>query len=349
MNDREDLGSVLSLGWETACRAWHLLAPGQDVTFTPQAVGLAGRDMDQLAFDLRRLELKKPGRLAFSVAFILNGLASQAIQFDRDLADKASQIAVILAEMLLELEATSQITTQEPVEIVDQIRDRWGLVLYDDHFRDKQPHPHFSPATVGTKPKTEDAHPVLLAISEELVCASESLLKRVLHEGQFPYSAALSRIHHLGTAIRDQVISLPLSPRTIPVAPLANRQAQVLIIDDSPFFRMLLTTAIEAAGYAARAVTNLAEAQSTCDAETWNLVVCDEIDLVDRSDPSQAWLRDRVATWNAKLIALSHSHPEQSDPPPEGQHRIRRTDISGLLNLIKLILGPRSLAIRMSA
>ncbi len=392
MQSRDDSFSVLNLGWKTSRQAWRLLA-GQEATFMPEAHGSAGRDMDQLAYDLHRLGHEKPARLAYSVAFILNGFASQTIQFDHDLADKALQIVVILAEMLLELAATSQITIQEPIEIVDQIRHRWGLVLYEDHSSETLSRPHFRHAADGTKPPAAEANAGLLAISEELVWVSQSLLKRVLDEGQFPYTAALSRIHHLGTTIRDRVVSFPMSQRmtertlisqadtlpladvappitldsldamviddtslpievatgTIPVERCADCPSQVLIIDASPFFRMLLTTAIEAAGYSARAVGSLAEAQSTCDADRWNVVICDELELVDRSDASHTWLRDRVGTWNANVVALANNHQEQTNASLGGQHRIRRTDIRGLLNLIKLILGPGSEAVRMSA
>ncbi len=399
---RDDLLSVLDLGWETSRQAWRLLSPvssGQETAFSPAAVGSTGRDLEQLAYELRRRGHEKPARLAFSIAFILNGLADQSIVCDRELADKTSQIVAVLAEMLLELEATSQVTTREPVEIVEHLKTHWGLVvLGENHPITKPPRPHFSPPADEPIPPTEEEVADLAAISDELVWASESLLTRVLKAGGSPYTVALSRIHHLGATIRDRVTALskpqrtpgqepvPLTeaPRSIPAgqpatltsapsdsntvtAPLvvtemppltdrgsrpisgegfANHTPRVLVIDESPFFRMLLTSAIEAAGYLARAVSCLAVAQETCDAERWDLVLCAGGELTGHADGSWDWLRERATAWNATVIAMSSG---AADLAPESVPLVPRTDVKGLLTLIKTRLGPAPQALRISA
>lgn len=399
---RDDLLSVLDLGWETSRQAWRLLSPvaaGQGTSFSPAAVGSTGRDLDQLAYDLRRMGYDKPARLAYSVAFILNGLANQSILCDREVADKTSQIVAVLAEMLLELEATSQVTTREPVEIVEHLKTHWGLVVFgENHPTTESPRPHVSQPADEPKPPTEEALPDLAAISDELVWVSESLMKRVLQAGGSPYAVPLSRIHHLGATIRDRINaqsksqrtarqeSVPLTeaPQSIPARqpatstivssvfnavsesvvveelspstdrgarpitgdPFADRTPRVLVIDESPFFRMLLTSAIEAAGYLVRAVSCLAVAQEMCASERWDLVLCAGNELTGNADGSWDWLRDQAAAWNATVIGLSSGAAELA---PESVSVVPRTDVKGLLTLVKTTLGPASQALRISA
>ncbi|MEI8380289.1 MAG: hypothetical protein WCJ09_09185 [Planctomycetota bacterium] len=410
MNFRDDLFSVLKLGWESSRRAWRLLAPGQETTFTPESVGSTGRDLDQLAYDLRRLGHGKPARMAFSIAFILNGLAVKSIQFDRDLADKASQIIGILAEMLLELESNTHVTTNEPVEIVEELRERCGLVAYaDDETQSQPPRPHFGRTDSPKSPDDHDRN-ATFAISEQLVDASQSLLNRVIKEGQFPYVSTLSRIHHLGTTLRDQLAPLTLlipngernatsamvppsnilgqvnsttiqtaendfsSQQPIPSQEdpsewyseidenerdlrlisaskeredFGNRPPLVFIIDDSPFFRMLLTSAIESDGYAPHVVANIDEAKAIAHEDRWDLLICGSA-LIEQQDQQGEWLRQRIGEVGCPVITLVNIVADQS-PWSEQFHQVRRTDLSSLRSLIRNILGPVADRIRMSA
>lgn len=392
MKSRDDLISVLNLGWETARRAWRMLSPTGE--FTVDSVGTSGRDMDQVAYDLRRLGYGKPARLAFSVAFILNGLASRTIEYDRDLAEKASQIVSILAEMLLELEATSQVTAQEPAEIVELLQSRWGLVLWtEDHAATALPRPHFR--VEGTlKQAADDVMTGVSEISESLILASESLLHRAESDGDFPYLPSLSRIHHLGLLIRDRLAThLPVDeiktamvsgnvanlPQSMPelemievlpenessepgvrlveatttepfavtsfgVQEFSNRVPNVLIIDESPFFRMLLTSAIESAGYETQVVGSIFEARQSDGAARWDLVVC-SANQVAGDDAKFDWLQGSSAG-----AVLLESTPTNSISQEVGHvQRVRRTDIAGLLALVKSMLGPGTRDIRLSA
>ena len=211
MKSRDDFYSVLQLGWETLRQTWRLLRPEQDTLPGSECIAPIARSMDQLAYDLRRLSFGKPARMAYSVAYVLNSLVNGSIQYDPELAEKASQIVAVLAEMLLELESTSQITTQEPAEIVDQLKSRWGLIIYtEDHGTSELPKPHFQ-RSPGEYTLSEESRTALASASEDLVTASETLLRRLVHDTEFPYSPALGRIHYLGIAIRDQVLSMTLA------------------------------------------------------------------------------------------------------------------------------------------
>ncbi|MBS0203834.1 MAG: hypothetical protein JSS49_13095 [Planctomycetes bacterium] len=390
-----NLHSVLNLGWQTSRQAWRLFAPGQEATFQPELIGSTGRDLDRLAYDLDRLGHAKPARLAYSVAYILNSLAEQTIQFDRELADKSSQIVAILAEMLLELESTSQITASEPVQLVKQIESRWGLVLHtEEQPASGPPRPHFRVPTAEVS--SNSVHLRLMSISEELVWASESLLNRVIQEGEFPHTAALGRIHHLGTTLRDRVVALlqqdgirtvsladpaaqlqpdiPAASATDPGTDLVSEadapeesadadwgdslrtsqenvlrpvldQPRVLIVESSPFIRMLLTSAIENCGYATHVSTCLSDAKSSSATIAWNLVVCGDSELADRS--AVHWLHDCATARDAAVIILSDDVGKQSDLI-DGSHLLRRTDLTGLLRLVAEKLGPAP-AIRMIA
>lgn len=391
MKSRDDLISVLTLGWETARRAWRLLSP--DSEFTVDAVGTSGRDMDQVAYDLRRLGYGKPARLAFSVAFILNGLAGRTIEYDRDLAEKASQIVSILAEMLLELEATSQVTAQEPAEIVELLQSRWGLVLWtEDHAATQLPRPHFR-VEGPLKHAADEVLASVAEISESLILASESLLQRAERDSEFPYLPSLSRIHHLGILIRErvaahlpanseatsllaerlvaktlippesQMIEIPteneaveapaelidnamhelVMPSSTGVHHLSDRTQKVLIVDESPFFRMLLTSAMESAGYETHVVSSLREAHPF-DVENWSLMICGADQLADAAN--LAWL-DGCGV--CAVLLESTAMNNAATHGPGHVHSVRRTDIAGLMSLVKSILGPNAGAVRLSA
>lgn len=244
------------------------------------------------------------------------------------------------------------------------------------------------------RPGWETSREILVTTSEELVHASESLLDRIVRDGDFPYMSTFSRIHHLGTTLRDCIDALPGSIRrpdpetdfeasgtatrsSMPIAGLcppdnpivvenevdaAQRSTdlhpretavvsehfgtsvpKVLIVDESPFFRLMLISAMEAFGYSTRAVTNLAEMQSTCDSETWNLVIRGSDERIPESH--RDWMRGRLAEWNAPLVSLINDWRD----PEEGvanHYQFRRTNISAALALIHAKLGPVPLSLR---
>lgn len=384
----EDLNSILELGWQSSREAWQLLAPNDDGEFTAQGASQTGRDMDQLAYDLRRIGHVKPARLAYSAAFVLNSMADGTIAFEPDIAEKTSQIVTVLAEMLLELEAAKEITTQEPVEIVEELQENWGLRFVNEETpstpiaSEEEPLEQEEPSHAVPSPPDESE---LIAVSEDLVEASGSLLERVIREGAFPHTAALGRIHHLATRVRDHVItessnyrsamvagfseelrpdiarptlsvpsqeaadedvSVPVAETTIPgqfEEVISDFAPGVLIVDRSPFIRMLLTTAIEAAGYVAMAVTNFEETAEAGLSRPWNIVICGSSEL---TETGHQLLAGHVAAWQACIITFDET-------PIDGmnceQYQCRRSDLEGLLKLINSKLEPAKHSLLMSA
>lgn len=383
----DNLNSILELGWQSSREAWQLLAPNDDGEFTTTGAKQTGQAMDQLAYDLRQLGHVKPARLAYSAAFVLNSLAEGTIAFAPDIAEKTSEIVTVLAEMLLELEAAKPITTQEPITLVDELKENWGLRLAPE---EPEPIPIEPPSEVDHVLEPMQAveselvipkHTELVTISEDLVEASGSLLERVIREGEFPHTAALGRIHHLATRVRDQVVGgapafrsgtapgiftelrpmVAPDPVSVPIAevhpvedPLrlvekherpepqaATQPPGVLIVDRSPFIRMLLTTAIEAAGYVAVATADFDESSETQSQRPWNIVICGDTTAIGLQS-----LANFTAAWQGCLITFG-------EQPIDGanceQHQCRRSDLDGLLNLIKSKLGPRQQSLLMSA
>jgi CheY-like chemotaxis protein len=372
----DELPSILELGWQSSREAWQLLAPNDDGEFTTTGASQTGRAMDQLAYDLRRIGYATPARLAFSAAFVLNSLASGTITFEPEIAEKTSQIVTVLAEMLLELEAAKEITIQEPVEIVEELKSNWGLE-FDAEQAESVP---MAPQAVEFEVIAPAQDHELVAISQELVQASGSLLERVIRESVFPHTAALGRIHHLATLVRDHVItdtqtyraaeisgySEELLPRpTLPCisipqgdiplqlvesldqpqidVEISDRRPGVLILDRSPFIRMLLTTAIESAGYIAMASADCLEVLEGEHSRPWNMVICGIDNL---SDSSRELLSSRVASWGASVVMFDEG---QGQLIAVEQHQLKRSDLEGLLSLIKSKLGPINRPMLMSA
>ena len=372
----DELLSILELGWQSSREAWQLLAPNDDSEFTTIGASQTGRSMGQLADDLRRIGYATPARLAFSAAFVLNSLASGTITFEPGIAEKTSQIVTVLAEMLLELEAAKEITIQEPVEVIEELKSKWGLE-FDAEQPELTPVELQAPEMEVITSTQDDG---LAAVSEELVQASGSLLERVIHEGVFPHTAALGRIHHLATLVRDHVITEPQTFRAVEISgyseellpklaipsmsiPQGDRPLQlvesldqpqievempgqgpgVLILDRSPFIRMLLTTMIESAGYVAMASGDGLEALESEHLRPWNVVICGIDDL---SDSSRELVSSRVASWGASVVTFDEG---ESEAIAFEQHQLKRSDLEGLLSLIKAKLGPINRPMLMSA
>lgn len=372
---RDDLNSVLELGWQLSRETWQLLAPNEDGEFTTIGAEAIGRALDQLAYDLDRIGFGKPARLAYSIAFVLNSLANQAITFDGELAEKTSQLVSVLAEMLLELEAKQEISIEEPTEIVEELKATWGLEFEREEPVEIAAEPEFAPVEVA-EPTVSDSD--LTSNSEELVSASGSLLDRVLREGDFPHTASLGRIHHLAMLVRDQILmesrphleidtlgyaeelhSMPTvrleeSPVQFVIQDTVEEELpaiepamvfeadrvrpSVLILDRSPFFRMLLTSAVESAGYEAYATEDVAEAVAS---QSWNMIICG---LDNLSDTVRETLDSCVAASNAGLIVLDQEESDSAE-----SISVRRADIAGLLSVLESQLGSFRGSVRRSA
>ncbi len=88
--------------------------------------------------------------------------------------------------------------------------------------------------------------------------------------------------------------------------PPPSGQHRILVIDDSPFFRQLIRTALETDGYHAVAVDSAEKAMERLSrAESFEVILCDiEMPRVDGCQFA-AWCRERPDTRNIPLIAIT--------------------------------------------
>jgi len=326
----DDLLAVLKLGWEATRQAWQLMCPEADVDRSPQTVLATGRAIDQLAYDLRRLGYGKPSRLAYSVAFVLNGIGSESLVPDEELAARTLQILSILAEMMFELEANAEITAQEPHEAVEQLRVRWGMAEFDD-----------SPASERTKPAAvpQPSESPIVLTSRKLLTASERLMQDVERDELCPYAAAVSQILYLSTTLHEALNPVQAADRPSDLAPapvpdtVVQTQTpiatQILIADESPFVRTLWTTALESAGYTVMSTPRLGDLSTLPRVQ---LVLCDVAELA--ADP----VRWRQALESLSVIALTNGSGASECPLPETPV-FRRTDVTPLLLAIQSRIG----------
>lgn len=352
MTFSDDLLSVLKLGWDSTRRAWQILTPDAPES-PPELLGATGRALDQFAYDLRRLGHGKPARLAYSTAFVLNGLANQTIQRDQELLTRASQIVSILAEMMFELEASSAITAEEPIEAVEHLRVQWGLAEFDESSA-----PLTAPA-ISAAPPASAYSAALVATSNKLVAVSERLLTDVQKDDLCPYAAAISQILHLSTTVRDAIDPAPAIEVSGPAvcdardncsgvseevasepARELSREAdrprpdgpQILVIEESPFIRTVLQSALESSGYTVRAYAGLAELASQTPRRV-ELTICD----VQALNGDLESLRRVVGTGVA--LALSNGVGEHHSPVAEIPV-LRRTDLGSLLSAVAARVKP---------
>ena len=94
-----------------------------------------------------------------------------------------------------------------------------------------------------------------------------------------------------------------------------DRAPRVLLVDDSPFFRNLLTPLLSVAGYDVTAVENAADALAMCEAGDDFDVIVSDIEMPGKSGFEFAETVRRGSRWsNLPLIALSsHAAPRDLD------------------------------------
>ena len=257
---------------------------------------------------------------------------------------------------------------------------------------------------------------------EELVDASESLLKRIQQDQLSAYASPASRIHVLAFLIRKQLfpsaqsrfriaasprVSGPPSPafpesqclsadctdgelarftpevaekKQIEITPNSHwrsdvdsefhlriqpqksldfhvtepamRSKRVLIVDQSPFFRMLLSLVIDAAGYESQAASNLGELM--CDSGKnghYAVVLWGGLHVMDEMAPLLEWIQTRndLNSEETKIIGLVDRLEGQAIGPGDPIHLVSRTDLTGLVTQIARHLGPASKLVRQVA
>ena len=188
------------------------------------------------------------------------------------------------------------------------------------------------------------------------------------------FDEALERGDHLDTPIEAESDITELFPLTLdrfpsassaaqssvrptrndnsaPALPFLQRQPQVVIVDESPFFRMLLCSAIEAAGHQSRVLDRIeiddAFWNETSDASftateftAEDIVVWSGANSPERTARLVDWAQARDFDSTPTLIRLLDG-PHPSEPPSPAFHRtLLRNQIPELLSAIDDKLGP---------
>lgn len=185
------------------------------------------------------------------------------------------------------------------------------------------------------------------------------------------FDEALERGDHLDTPIKAESDITELFPLTLdrfpsasqssvrptrndsiaPAIPFLQRQPQVVVVDESPFFRMLLRSAIEAAGHQSRVLDRIeiddAFWNETSDASftateftAEDIVVWSGANSPERTARLVDWAQARDSDSTPTLIRLLDG-PHPSEPPSPAFHRtLLRNQIPELLSAIEDKLGP---------
>ncbi len=145
------------------------------------------------------------------------------------------------------------------------------------------------------------------------------------------------------------------------IIPFLNRNPQVIVVDESPFFRLLLSSAIESAGYVARVVERLPDNRAPCgellvhEITSADIVIWSGTDSPERSTQLLQWTQTRDTDSMPTLIRLvegplkAESQRVESPSPIETQPTLLRRQIPELLSLIADKLGHPSQGVKQSA
>ena len=129
-----------------------------------------------------------------------------------------------------------------------------------------------------------------------------------------------------------------------------NRRPKVLVIDASPFFRMLFGTAIDSAGYATLALASLDEAEAQLnDSQASDIVIWGGIESSTLTDCLTEWTLRRDDSRRPMLIGLINGMEQSSGVPPEFDRVVLRTQLPELLSVIRDRLGDRTRAVKQTA
>jgi CheY-like chemotaxis protein len=138
--------------------------------------------------------------------------------------------------------------------------------------------------------------------------------------------------------------------RSQPACSSTIRPPRVLVIDDSPFFRMLLETAVESAGHATLTLPSLDEAEAALnESQASDIVIWGGTDSSALTDCLTEWLLRRDDLRRPLLIGLAHGMEQSGEMAPEFDHVVLRTRLPDLLSIIRNKLGDATHAIKNSA
>lgn len=166
------------------------------------------------------------------------------------------------------------------------------------------------------------------------------------------FPLTLDRFQSASSASQSSV-RLTRNDNSAPAIPFLERQPQVVVVDESPFFRMLLRSAIEAAGHQSRAIDRIeiddALWNETSDANftATEFTAEDIVVWSGANSPEQTarlidWAQARDSDSTPTLIRLLDG-PHAAEPSSPAFHRtLLRNQIPELLSAIDDKLGPNS-------
>ena len=136
-----------------------------------------------------------------------------------------------------------------------------------------------------------------------------------------------------------------------PEIPFLQRLPQVIVVDESPFFRMLLSSAIEAAGHQSRSIDSrgideaLSSEASGTDFTATEFTAGDIVVWSGANSPEHTtrlldWAQARDADSTPTLIRLLDGPHESESPSPAFHRTLLRNQIPELLRAIDDQLGP---------
>jgi len=132
-----------------------------------------------------------------------------------------------------------------------------------------------------------------------------------------------------------------------PAAKSICRPPKVLVIDESPFFRMLLKSAIESVRHAASTLSSLDEAEALLnESEASDIVIWGGIESLAQTDCLTEWRQRRDQSRRPTLIGLTNCNNDSGESPAEFDHIVQRSQVVELLKIVRDKFGDESQAIK---
>ena len=395
----KELATIVDRGCAVLPLARQVLSTLKDTPAVSTSAGDLGRRLFPLATGFERCKQPIPARLVQGLAEAFTELGHQNLAPSDQVLDLLRTAIGQLGDLLVELDATGEIRIPEPTDTMirlEAVVARPRMVQHETTtFERESPRAESNPLS--------DLH----RCGDALFAASESLLNRVLRDDASPYSAPVSRIHHLVSTLCERLIDLTpsqvptndraveltseqnlmenepvtitenifhnadMSPELldeqtpITLAEIAtecdvtdsqpawlptNRPPRVLVIDESPFFRMLLGTAIESAGHATLTLSNLDEAEAPLnESQSSDIVIWGGVGSSMQADCLTEWLLRRDDSRKPLLIGLVNGMVPSDEMAPEFNQVVLRTHLSELLGIIRDKLGDTTRSMKKSA
>lgn len=390
----EELTTMVDRGWAVLPLARQALSTLKDDPTVSASAGDLGRRLFRLAAGFKSCGEPIPGRLVLGLAEAFTELSHQNLTHSEQTFDVLQTAISELGDLLVELDATGQITIPEPIDTMALLEATVA------HQRTTQPAMiDIQCAVLGVRP---DPLTDLHRCGDALFSASESLLNRIQRDDASPYWAPVSRIHHLASTLRERLGDY--TPRmlaanllaTEPTASLnldadepvnnedtirdadliedrthlalvevateremadsqpawlpTGHSPKVLVIDESPFFRMLLGTAIASAGHAALTLASLDESEAPLnESQASDIVIWGGIDSSALTDCLTDWILRRDDSRRPMLIGLVNGSEQSGETPTEFDHLVPRAHLPELLRIIRDKLGDATQAMKKTA